>query len=155
MANLACNILVTQAPLAAPSLDGNDATGAAADFWGIVRGSEDGRSIEGIDYEAHRQMAEHQLKQIAIDATRQFGLNQVFIHHRIGFIAVGEPSLFVRVCSSHRQEAFRACQWIVDELKKNVPIWKRPRFKGDTAVAGVVDAGPGSSIPATTKAAAL
>ena len=155
MANLVCKILVTQAPLAPPPLDGDYATGAVADFWGIVRSLEDGRSIEGIDYEAHRQMAKHQLKQIAIDATRQFGLNQVLIHHRIGFIAVGEPSLFARVCSPHRQEAFRACQWIVDELKKNVPIWKRPRFKNDTAVAGVVDAGPGSSIPAITKAAAL
>src|SRR4051794_9469493 len=144
MANLVCNILVTQAALAAPPLDGHDATGAVADFWGIVRGSEDGRSIEGIDYEAHRQMAEHQLKQIAIQATRQFGLNQVLIHHRIGFIAVGQSSLFVRACSPHRQKAFRACQWIVDELKKNVPIWKRPQYKGHTAVTGVVDAGPAS-----------
>jgi molybdopterin synthase catalytic subunit len=155
MANLVCKTLVTQAPLAPPPLEGDYATGAAADFWGIVRGSEDGRGIEGIDYEAHRQMAEHQLKQITIQATRQFGLNQVLIHHRIGFVAVGEPSLFVRVCSPHRQEAFRACRWIVDELKNNVPIWKRPRFKGDTAVAGVVDAGPESSSRATTKAATV
>ncbi len=152
MANLACKTLVTETPLAAPPVDGHVSTGAAADFWGIVRGSEDGRSIEGIDYEAHRQMAEHQLKQLAIQATQQFGLNHVLIHHRIGFIAVGEPSLFVRVYSPHRHEAFRACEWIVDELKKNVPIWKRPRFKGDTAVAGIVEAAPGLSIPATTKA---
>jgi len=155
MANPVCKILVTQAPLAALPLDGDDATGAAADFWGIVRGLEEGRSIEGIDYEAHRQMAEHQLKQIAIHATQQFGLNQVLIHQRIGFIAVGEPSLFARVCSPHRQEAFRACQWIVDELKKNVPIWKRPRFKNDIGVARAVDAGLGSSIPATTRAATV
>jgi molybdopterin synthase catalytic subunit len=155
MANLACKTLVTQTPLAAPPLDGHDATGAAADFWGIVRGSEDGRSIEGIDYEAHRQMAEHQLKQIAIQAARQFRLNDVVIHHRIGFIAVGEPSLFVRVCTPHRQEAFRACEWVVDELKKSVPIWKRPRFKGNAAVDGVVDVGLGLSMPATTKAATV
>ena len=131
MANPVCKTLVTQAPLAAPLLDRHDATGAAADFWGIVRGSEDGRGIEGIDYEAHHQMAQHQLEQIAIRATGQFRLNNVFIHHRIGFIAVGEASLFVRVCSRHRQEAFRAVEWIVDELKKKVPIWKKARFKNE------------------------
>jgi molybdopterin synthase catalytic subunit len=131
MANLVCETLVTQAPLEAPPLDGDNATGAAADFWGIVRGSEDGRAIEGIDYEAHQQMAEHQLKQIGIEASREFGLNRVVIHHRIGFIAVGEPSLFVRVCSPHRQEGFRAIRWIVDKLKSKAPIWKKARLKDE------------------------
>jgi molybdopterin synthase catalytic subunit len=131
MANPVCETLVTQAPLEAPPLNDDNATGAAADFWGIVRGLEDGSVIEGIDYEAHQPMAEHQLKQIGIEAIREFGLNRVVIHHRIGFIAVGEPSLFVRVCSPHRQEGFRAIRWIVDELKRKVPIWKKPRFKDE------------------------
>jgi molybdopterin synthase catalytic subunit len=74
-------------------------------------------------------MAEHQLREIAGQAAAKFGLQLVVIHHRIGFIAVGEPSLFVRVATQHRQEAFQAAQWVVDELKKKVPIWKRPRLR--------------------------
>src|SRR5262249_24513733 len=88
-----------------------------------------GREITGIDYEAHREMAEHHLKRIVKQAAERFGLNLVIIHHRIGFIPVGEASLFLRAASPHRSEGFRAIQWIVDELKKKVPIWKRPRFK--------------------------
>ena len=92
----------------------------------------------------------------AEQATERFGLEVVVVHHRIGFVEVGEASLFLRVASRHRSEGFRASQWIVDELKKKVPIWKRPRFR---AAAGIVDAGtrshnsksatrgPGSAIP--------
>jgi molybdopterin synthase catalytic subunit len=127
MANVVCEISVAQAPLAARESDIAGA-GAVVDFWGVVRPIENGREIEGIDYEAHREMAEHQLKRIAEQATERFGLKVVIVHHRIGFIAVGEPSLFLRVASSHRKEGLQASQWIVDELKKKVPIWKRPRF---------------------------
>jgi len=128
MANFVCEISVTQAPLAARISDVAGA-GAVLDFWGIVRPIEDGSEIEGIDYDAHREMAEHQLRRIAERAADRFGLKLVTVHHRIGFIAVGEPSLFLRVASSHRSEGFRASQWVVNELKKKVPIWKRPRFK--------------------------
>jgi molybdopterin synthase catalytic subunit len=131
MANPLCEVLVTDAQLNAPENRVDPAAGARVDFQGIVRGYEDGREIEGIDYEAHREMAEHQLKQIAKQAAIQFGLRCVIIHHRIGFIAVGQPSLFIRICSGHREAAFQASRWIVDELKKKVPIWKRPRFKSD------------------------
>jgi molybdopterin synthase catalytic subunit len=129
MANVVCEISVTPSPLATRAGD-IDAVGAGAfvDFWGVVRPTEDGREIEGIDYDAHREMAEHQLKRIGEQAAERFGLKLVIIHHRIGFIAVGEPSLFLRVASPHRSEGFRASQWIVDELKKKVPIWKRPAF---------------------------
>ena len=128
MANVVCEISVTQEPLAARMRDIAGA-GAIVDFWGAVRPIEDGREIEGIDYDAHREMAEHQLKRIAEQAAERFGLKLVIVHHRTGFIAVGEASLFVRVASPHRSEGFRASRWIVDELKKKVPIWKRPWFK--------------------------
>jgi molybdopterin synthase catalytic subunit len=128
MANSVCEIFLTEAPLKA--LNSNFAgAGAIVDFWGIVRRREDGREIEGIDYEANCEMAEYQLKRIAEQAAENFRLRVVLVHHRIGFILVGEPSLFLRVTSLHREEAFRASQWIVDELKKKVPIWKKPRFK--------------------------
>jgi molybdopterin synthase catalytic subunit len=157
MANVVCEISVTPEPLAARASDIAGA-GAVVDFWGIVRPIEDGREIEGIDYEAHREMAEHQLKRIVDQAAERFGLKLVIVHHRFGFVAVGEASLFLRVASPHRSEGFRASQWITDELKKKVPIWKRPRLR---VVVGIADAGtcsddskrgiggPGSAIPAT------
>jgi len=157
MANIVCEISVTEKPLAVPQR-AMDGAGALIDFWGVVRPIEDGRGIEGIDYDAHHEMAEHQLQRIAEQAAERFELKRVIVHHRTGFIAVGEASLFLRVASPHRREGFQASQWIVDELKKKVPIWKRPRFR---AVAGIVDAGnrddhskhaergPGSAIPAT------
>jgi len=129
MANPVCEVLVTDARLNAPESRVDPAAGARVEFQGIVRDSEDGREIEGIDYEAHPEMAEHQLKKIAEQAAIEFELRSVIIHHRIGFVAVGESSLFMRVCSRHRQAAFEGSRWIVDELKKKVPIWKRPRFK--------------------------
>ena len=128
MANVVCEVLVTEASLDTPPKAHRGDAGAINDFWGVVRRLEDGREIDGIQYEAHHEMAEHQLRQIADQATEMFRLQLAIIHHRIGFIAVGEPSLFLRVASPHRGEAFRASQWIVDELKKKAPIWKRPRF---------------------------
>ena len=135
MANPVCEVLVTDARLNEPENRVDPTTGARAEFQGIVRDSEDRREIEGIDYEAHQEMAEHQLKKIAEQAAMEFELRSVIIHHRIGFVAVGEPSLFIRVCSRHRQAAFEGSRWIVDELKKKVPIWKCPRFKREPLAA--------------------
>ena len=138
MANDVCEILLTESPLEMPRrCDCGDA-GAMVEFWGLVRRLEDRREIGGIEYEAHREMAEHQLKRIAQHAADKFGLKFAAIHHRIGFVAVGEPSLVVAVATPHRSEGFRAAQWIVDELKKKVPIWKKPRFQGEV-VAGIGD----------------
>lgn len=114
-----------------PGVDVDLGWGAVVDFQGVVRLSEDGRDIEGIDYEAHATMAEHQMRLIAEEAVEKFGLGFVVLYHRSGFVAAGEASLFLRVCSRHRAAAFRASEWIVDELKKKVPIWKRPRYKID------------------------
>ncbi|HZS19334.1 MAG TPA: molybdenum cofactor biosynthesis protein MoaE [Candidatus Udaeobacter sp.] len=129
MANPVCEVLVTEERLTMPEERFDRDAGARVDFEGIVRGLEDGREIDGIDYEAHRDMAEHQLNRIAEQAGAEFGLRSIIIHHRIGFVPVGEPSLLTRVCSGHRDAAFRGSRWIVEELKKKVPIWKRPRFK--------------------------
>jgi molybdopterin synthase catalytic subunit len=132
MANPVCEVLVTEAQLNAPESPMDPNAGARVDFWGVVRRSEDGQELDGIDYEAHWEMAEHQLRQIAEQAAIELGLRSITIHHRVGFVAVGEPSLFMRVCSEHREAAFQASRWIVDELKKRVPIWKRPRFKAES-----------------------
>ena len=140
MANSVCEILVTESALQAPNQDANAEAGALIDFFGVVRKLEDGREIEGIHYEAQKKMAEHQLQIIANESVTKFGLMQVIVHHRLGFVAAGESSLFLRVAASRRAAAFEASQWIVDELKKRVPIWKRPAFgpsrTGTKATAG-------------------
>ena len=132
MANSVCEVLVTEAHLRNAAGTDDDVAlnaGAIADFWGVVRELEGNRRIDGIEYEAHEAMAEHQLKQIAVAAAEKFELRKVMVHHRIGFVRAGEASLFLRVAAPHRAAAFEASKWIVDELKKKVPIWKRPRFR--------------------------
>jgi molybdopterin synthase catalytic subunit len=131
MANPVCEVLLTEALLKAPENDGDPAAGAVVDFWGVVRGVEAGRQIEGIEYEAHREMAKHQLRLVAEAAMEKFQLKKVMAHHRVGFVRTGEASLFLQVRAQHRAAAFEAGKWIVDELKKKVPIWKRPRFRTD------------------------
>ena len=135
MANPVSQVLLTEARLEAPEEDVDPSAGAIVDFWGVVRELENGREIAGIDYEAHQAMAEHQMRLIADAAAEKFRLNRILLHHRTGFVPAGEPSLFLRVSAPHRGAAFEASKWIVDELKKKVPIWKRPRFKMENARA--------------------
>jgi molybdopterin synthase catalytic subunit len=84
--------------------------------------------IRGIEYEAHPDMAKHQLTVIAEQAMERFRLTTAVIRHRTGFVGVGEASLLVRVAAAHRQAALEAMAWLVDQLKKKVPIWKHPQF---------------------------
>ena len=128
MATWHSEILITSNPLQSPPNRWNGAAGASVDFWGVVRTLEDGREISGIEYEAHQTMAQRQMEMIAETARIDFGLEEVTLQHRIGFVAAGEASLFLRVASAHRKAALRASSWIVTELKKKVPIWKRPLF---------------------------
>lgn len=130
MANPVCDVLLTQERLA-PREMVDLGCGAAVDFQGIVRASEGRRQIEGIIYEAYETMAEHQLRLIAEHAAGKFSLGWVVVHHRLGFVPAGEMSLLVRVGSPHRAAAFQASEWIVNELKKKVPIWKQPRFRSE------------------------
>ena len=130
MAISVCEVSITEAPLDLPSPNEDPQSGAEVVFWGAVRAMEDGREITGIEYEAHREMAEHQMRIVTEGAAKKFeGVRGIFVRHRIGFVAAGEPSVVVRVTSGHRGAAFAANQWIMDELKRVVPIWKRPVFK--------------------------
>jgi molybdopterin synthase catalytic subunit len=128
MANFVCEVLVTESALQPPQQKVDLGAGAVVDFFGIVRQLEDGREIEGIEYEAHATMAEHQMGLIAEAAVAKFQLKEVVLHHRIGFVRAGEASLFLRLSAPHRGAAFEASKWVVDELKKKVPIWKKPKF---------------------------
>jgi molybdopterin synthase catalytic subunit len=130
MAISVCEVSITNEPLDLPAPNEDLQAGAVVVFWGAVRATEDGREITGIEYEAHREMAEHQMRIVAEGAAKKFeGVREIFLRHRIGFVAAGEPSVVVRVASGHRGAAFAANQWIMDELKRVVPIWKRPVFK--------------------------
>jgi molybdopterin synthase catalytic subunit len=130
MANPVCEVLLTDTALRAES-GAIYGSGASVDFFGMVRPEENDRELAGIDYEAHRPMATHHLEKIAREAISKFGLTGAIIHHRLGFVPVGEASVLVRTTSRHRAESYRANEWIMEELKKSVPIWKQVRFKLD------------------------
>lgn len=100
--------------------------GGVVTFWGVVRDQEDGKPIHALDYTAYREMAEHQFRKLLAETHQRWPLKRIRVIHRLGVIAVGEPSLLVRVEAAHRAEAFAAAQFIIDELKQRVPIWKKP-----------------------------
>lgn len=100
--------------------------GAAVYFAGVVRGTEAERPIRAIDYEAFQTMAEHQFELIFRQMEERWPVESVRVVHRIGVVGVNEPSLWVEVIAPHRGEAFAACQFLIDELKRLVPIWKKP-----------------------------
>jgi len=106
--------------------------GAAVYFAGVVRDSEGQASISAIDYEAFQKMAEHQFGKIFDEIAKRWPVESVRLIHRIGIVKVNEPSLWVEVIAPHRGEAFAACQFLIDEMKKTVPIWKRPVSDGPT-----------------------
>jgi molybdopterin synthase catalytic subunit len=136
MAISVCEVSITQSLVDLPVRENKAAVGAIVDFWGVVRAVEDGREIAGIEYEAHGPMAEHQMRSLAETAIGKFGLTKVIIRHRIGFVPATEASIVVRVESPRRSAAFSASQWIMDELKRTVPIWKHPVFKGGNISPG-------------------
>jgi molybdopterin synthase catalytic subunit len=100
--------------------------GAAVYFAGIVRGNEAGAPIRAIDYEGFEKMARHQFGLIFQEIEKRWPIESVRVVHRIGMVAVNEPSLWVEVISPHRGEALAACQFLIDEMKRVVPIWKKP-----------------------------
>ena len=100
--------------------------GAAVYFTGVVRGDEEGRAIAAIEYEAYQKMAEHQFELIFRQMEERWPIEAVRLVHRLGMVKVNEPSLWVEVIAPHRGEAFAACQFLIDEMKRVVPIWKKP-----------------------------
>ncbi len=102
--------------------------GAVCVFDGIVRNNTRGRETLCLDYEAYREMALTQMRGLADEAIAQFGVRDVALLHRLGRLEVGETSVLIVVASAHRAQAFEACRWLIDTLKKQVPIWKRETF---------------------------
>jgi molybdopterin synthase catalytic subunit len=102
--------------------------GAVVIFDGIVRNNTRGRQTLFLDYEAYDEMALTQMRALAEKAVADFGVRDVAIVHRLGKIEVGETSVLIVVVSAHRAVAFEACRWVIDTLKKTVPIWKKEHF---------------------------
>jgi molybdopterin synthase catalytic subunit len=102
--------------------------GAVVVFDGIVRNNSRGRSTLHLDYEAYEEMAAKQMRELAGKACVQFGVRHVTIVHRLGRLLVGETSVLIVVASAHRAQAYEASRWLIDTLKKTVPIWKKETF---------------------------
>lgn len=102
--------------------------GAVVAFDGIVRNNTRGRQTLHLDYEAYEEMAAKQIRELAAEARTRFAVRHVTIVHRLGRLMVGETSVLIVVASAHRSAAFDACRWLIDTLKKTVPIWKKETF---------------------------
>jgi molybdopterin synthase catalytic subunit len=99
--------------------------GAVIYFLGVVRDSEKAGPIKALEYETFQRMAEHQFGLLFDQIEKRWPVESVRVVHRIGVIPVNEPSLWVEIIAPHRGEAFAACQWLIDEMKQVVPIWKK------------------------------
>ncbi len=102
--------------------------GAVIIFDGIVRDNTRGRQTLHLDYEAYEEMALKQMQELAAEARKRFGVRHVSLVHRLGRLLVGETSVLIVVASAHRAQAYEASRWLIDTLKKTVPIWKKETF---------------------------
>jgi MoaE-MoaD fusion protein len=103
--------------------------GAALVFEGIVRNQTRGRKTLYLDYEAYEEMALQQMESLAAQALQQFQIRDVAIVHRLGRLEIGGTSVLIAVVSAHRAAGFDACRWLIDTLKRTVPIWKKEHFE--------------------------
>ena len=106
--------------------------GATVLFVGTVRDVNDGRAVTGIDYSAYAGMAERELADIARQAGERFGTEHVAVEHRVGTLALGEASVAIAVAHARRAQAYEASRWVIEEIKRRVPIWKREHYADGT-----------------------
>jgi molybdopterin synthase catalytic subunit len=106
--------------------------GAVVTFSGNVRNHNRGRTVEYLEYDAYRPMAEKQLRAIAQEAVERWNC-RIAIQHRVGRLEIGDPSVIVVAACAHRGHAFEACRYAIDTLKERVPIWKREVWEGGEA----------------------
>lgn len=121
-------IIIQKEPLdIAASLDafGSDADGAIVSFIGRARDHSRGQTVLYLEYEIYERMAKNELEKIADEALAQWPINSCLIIHRFGRVAISEVSILICVSSPHREEAFTSVRFIIDTIKKTVPIWKK------------------------------
>jgi molybdopterin synthase catalytic subunit len=123
-------LIITTDPINEPNLlaarEMSHGMGAAVYFLGVVRETEGDATITAIEYESFQRMAEHQFQLLFDEMEKRWPIQSVRLVHRLGLVKVNEPSLWVELIAPHRGEAFAACQWLIDEMKRVVPIWKKP-----------------------------
>jgi molybdopterin synthase catalytic subunit len=104
--------------------------GAIATFIGTTRNNNDGRKVIALDYEAYPEMAEKELARLGEEAKQKWQICRMAIAHRLGPVQITEPSVMIAVSAAHREAAFAACRFAIEEIKKTVPIWKKEVFEG-------------------------
>ena len=107
---------------------GDAADGAVLLFLGTVRDHADGRAVSGMGYDAYEEMAADVLRQIADEAAARLGTPRVVVVHRVGELAIGEVSVAIAVSSPHRDSAYDASRFVIEEIKSRLPVWKHERF---------------------------
>lgn len=128
---------ITTETLVAPPMD-HDGAGGFVTFEGKVRNRNEGRLVERLEYEAHVDLAESEGRKILEEAKRAFGLLEARAVHRVGVLEIGETAVWIGVAAAHRNAAFRACSYIIDEIKIRVPIWKKEHYAdGESGWIGV------------------
>lgn len=119
------------------------AAGAVLTFLGVVRALEDDQLLTSIVYETYDPMAQRELERLATEAEARFGLLGLLLLHSRGEVPVGQASLFIEIRSAHRRECLDGMDWLINQLKTDVPIWKHPQFiqpKSSPRDIGVNDA---------------
>lgn len=111
----------------------NPACGGYCAFEGWVRDTHDGRSVEGLDYEAYVELAEGEGERIIDEARARFAIADARCVHRIGALTVGDLAIWIGVSAAHRDAAFAGCRYIIDEAKQRLPIWKKERYTSGAA----------------------
>jgi molybdopterin synthase catalytic subunit len=107
--------------------------GGSALFVGTVRDNQDGRKVNYLEYEAHEEMAEHEIGRLVESAQQRWELGPVTVRHRLGRLEIGDVSVAIAVGAPHRAPALEACRWIIDTLKAEVPIFKKEYFEDGEA----------------------
>ena len=127
------SILITNNTLNAQQFSdqvSSEENGAVVVFLGVTRNQTGDREVLYLEYEAYRPMADNKMNELIAQTKKQFPVSKISVGHRLGRLEIGEISLVVAVAAPHRQSAFDAAQFIVDEIKQIVPIWKREFFVG-------------------------
>jgi molybdopterin synthase catalytic subunit len=122
---------IVTGPIDVSALFGDAASpsdGAVLVFVGVVRESNEGRDVEHLDYEAYAPMAESVLSEIVAEAEERWETGRISVVHRVGQLAIGDPSVVITVAAPHRGAAYDASRYVIEELKKRVPIWKREGY---------------------------
>ena len=112
---------------------GGPEDGAVVLFLGVVRNHAHGRPVTGMRYEAYEEMAAEVLEAIAREAAERLGSERIAVVHRIGELGIGDPSVVIAVSSPHRAEAFDASRYVIEEIKRRLPVWKREHFADGSA----------------------